>query len=38
MTRKYLRRPATITIGDANQAVGTVEQNVEFINSEDKKK
>lgn len=38
MARKYLRRPATIVIGDANQAVGTVEQNVEFIQSEDKKK
>lgn len=38
MARKYLRRPATITIGDANQAVGTVEQRTEFIQSEDKKK
>ncbi|EPQ31081.1 uncharacterized protein PFL1_01270 [Pseudozyma flocculosa PF-1] len=38
MARKYLRRPATITIGDANQAVGTVEQVVEFIHSEEKKK
>lgn len=38
MARKYLRAPATITIGDANQAVGTVVQNVEFINGEDRKK
>ncbi|KAE8268119.1 hypothetical protein A4X09_0g4233 [Tilletia walkeri] len=38
IARTYLRRPATITIGDANQAVGTVEQNVEFINGEEKKK
>ncbi|CAO1616756.1 unnamed protein product [Parajaminaea phylloscopi] len=38
MARKYLRRPATITIGDANQAVGTVVQTVEFVQGEDKKK
>lgn len=38
MARKYLRRPATITIGDANQAVGTVVQSVEFVSGEDKKK
>ncbi|KAK0531318.1 mRNA splicing protein prp28 [Tilletia horrida] len=39
IARTYLRRPATITIGDANQAVGTVEQRVEFIaGGEDKKK
>lgn len=38
LARTYLRRPATITIGDANQAVGTVEQRVEFIAGEDKKK
>ncbi|CAO1627234.1 unnamed protein product [Jaminaea pallidilutea] len=38
MARKYLRRPATITIGDANQAVGTVVQTVEFVNGEDKKR
>ncbi|PWN40384.1 putative U5 snRNP 100 kd protein [Ceraceosorus guamensis] len=38
LARNYLRRPATITIGDANQAVGTVEQRVEFIAGEDKKK
>lgn len=38
MARKYLRRPATITIGDANQAVGTVVQSVEFVSGDDKKK
>jgi ATP-dependent RNA helicase DDX23/PRP28 len=38
LAKTYLRRPATITIGDANQAVGTVEQRVEFIASDDKKK
>ncbi|KAJ1722429.1 mRNA splicing protein prp28 [Coemansia erecta] len=31
MARKYLRRPATVTIGTAGQAVDTVEQRVEFI-------
>ncbi|MCO5552888.1 hypothetical protein L7F22_006407 [Adiantum nelumboides] len=38
LARNYLRRPAHITIGEANQAVGTVEQRVEFISGEDKKK
>ncbi|KAL9939571.1 hypothetical protein V8E36_001388 [Tilletia maclaganii] len=38
IARTYLRWPATITIGDANQAVGTVEQKVEFISGEDKRK
>lgn len=38
LAKNYLRRPATITIGNANQAVGTVEQRVEFIQGEDKKK
>lgn len=38
LAKTYLRRPAIITIGDANQAVGTVEQRVEFINGDDKKK
>lgn len=38
MARKYLRRPATITIGDANQAVGTVVQTVEFLQGDDKKR
>lgn len=38
LARKYLRRPATITIGEAGRAVDTVEQRVEFINSDEKKK
>ncbi|PWZ03702.1 putative U5 snRNP 100 kd protein [Testicularia cyperi] len=38
IARTYLRRPATITIGDAGQAVATVEQIVEFVNSDDKRK
>ena len=35
MARVYLRRPATITIGNAGQAVASVEQIVEFVGSED---
>ncbi len=31
MARVYLRRPATITIGNAGQAVASVEQIVEFV-------
>lgn len=38
LAKKYLRRPAIVTIGVAGQAVDTVEQRVELINSEDKKK
>ncbi|KAK4053441.1 mRNA splicing protein prp28 [Microbotryomycetes sp. JL201] len=38
LTKKYLRRPAVVTIGVAGQAVDTVEQRVEFIASEEKKK
>lgn len=38
LARKYLRRPAVVTIGTAGQAVDTVEQRVEFIASEEKKK
>ncbi|KIS68202.1 putative U5 snRNP protein [Mycosarcoma maydis] len=38
MARVYLRRPATITIGDAGQAVATVEQIVEFIPTEDQRR
>ncbi|BGP23426.1 pre-mRNA-splicing ATP-dependent RNA helicase PRP28 [Rhodotorula toruloides] len=38
LTKKYLRRPAVVTIGVAGQAVDTVDQRVEMINSEDKKK
>ncbi|SPC62754.1 probable U5 snRNP 100 kD protein [Ustilago sp. UG-2017b] len=35
MARVYLRRPATITVGEAGQAVGSVEQIVEFVPSEE---
>lgn len=38
LTKKYLRRPAIVTIGVAGQAVDTVDQRVEMINSEEKKK
>ncbi|WPH03629.1 Pre-mRNA-splicing ATP-dependent RNA helicase prp28 [Acrodontium crateriforme] len=38
IARKYLRRPAIVTIGNVGQAVDTVEQRVEFIASEDKRK
>ena len=36
--KKYLRRPAIVTIGNAGEAVDTVEQRVEFIAGEDKRK
>jgi ATP-dependent RNA helicase DDX23/PRP28 len=38
IARAYLRRPATVTIGQAGEAVETVEQIVEFISGEDKRK
>ncbi|KAG2158349.1 P-loop containing nucleoside triphosphate hydrolase protein [Suillus bovinus] len=38
LARKYLKRPATITIGEAGRAVDTVEQKVEFVNGDEKKK
>lgn len=38
IARKYLRRPATVTIGNVGEAVDTVEQRVEFIAGEDKRK
>ena len=38
LARKYLKRPAVITIGEAGRAVDTVEQRVEFIIGEEKKK
>ncbi len=38
IARKYLRRPAIVTIGNVGEAVETVEQRVEFINGEDKRK
>ncbi|KAL4804222.1 hypothetical protein BDV18DRAFT_153194 [Aspergillus unguis] len=38
IARKYLRRPAIVTIGSAGEAVDTVEQRVEMIPGEDKRK
>jgi ATP-dependent RNA helicase DDX23/PRP28 len=38
LAKKYLRRAATITIGEAGRAVDTVEQRVEFVLSDEKKK
>ncbi|KAG6903210.1 mRNA splicing protein prp28 [Termitomyces sp. Mi166 len=38
LARKYLRRPAVITIGEAGRAVDTVEQRVEFVIGDEKKK
>ncbi|KAF3005983.1 mRNA splicing protein prp28 [Curvularia kusanoi] len=38
IARKYLRRPAIVTIGNAGEAVETVEQRVEYIPGEDKRK
>ncbi|KAF8628378.1 hypothetical protein AX15_003904 [Amanita polypyramis BW_CC] len=38
LARKYLKRPAVITIGEAGRAVDTVEQCVEFISGDEKKK
>ncbi|KAI9676268.1 MAG: mRNA splicing protein prp28 [Trizodia sp. TS-e1964] len=38
IARKYLRRPAIVTIGNIGEAVETVEQRVEFVSGEDKRK
>ncbi|KAJ3054388.1 DEAD (Asp-Glu-Ala-Asp) box polypeptide 23 [Rhizophlyctis rosea] len=38
LAKKYLRRPAVVTIGTAGQVVDTIEQKVEFISDENKKK
>ncbi|CAK7219237.1 mRNA splicing protein prp28 [Sporothrix curviconia] len=38
IAKRYLRRPAIVTIGNAGQAVDTVEQRVEFIAGEDRRK
>ena len=38
LARTYMRRPATVTIGVAGQAVDTVEQRVEFVTGEERKK
>lgn len=38
IARKYLRRPAIVTIGNVGEAVETVEQRVEFVSGEDRRK
>ncbi|KAG8932362.1 mRNA splicing protein prp28 [Tulasnella sp. 417] len=38
LAKKYLRRAAIITIGEAGRAVDRVEQRVEFVQGEDKRK
>lgn len=38
LARKYLKKPAVITIGEAGRAVDTVEQRVEFVAGDEKKK
>ncbi|KAG6850585.1 hypothetical protein H0H93_011253 [Arthromyces matolae] len=38
LARKYLKKPAVITIGEAGRAVDTVEQRVEFVLGDEKKK
>ncbi|KAG9032472.1 mRNA splicing protein prp28 [Tulasnella sp. JGI-2019a] len=38
LAKKYLRKPAVITIGEAGRAVDTVEQRVEFVQGEDKRR
>lgn len=38
IAKQYLRRPAIVTIGNVGEAVDTVEQRVELINGEDKRK
>ncbi|KAK0618217.1 P-loop containing nucleoside triphosphate hydrolase protein [Bombardia bombarda] len=38
IAKKYLRRPAIVTIGNVGEAVDTVEQRVEFVAGEDKRK
>lgn len=38
IAKKYLRRPAIVNIGNVGEAVETVEQRVEFVAGEDKRK
>jgi ATP-dependent RNA helicase DDX23/PRP28 len=38
IAKKYLRRPAIVTIGNTGEAVETVEQRIEFVSGEDKRK
>ncbi|KAL4398780.1 mRNA splicing protein Prp28 [Malassezia pachydermatis] len=37
IARTYLQNPATVVIGQAGQAVGTVEQRVEFVDSDEQR-
>ncbi|KAJ2721390.1 mRNA splicing protein prp28 [Coemansia sp. Benny D115] len=38
LARRYLRRPATVTIGTVGKAVDTVEQRVEFITGDERRR
>lgn len=38
IAKKYLKRPAIVTIGNIGEAVETVEQRAEFVSGEDKRK
>ncbi|KAI0125711.1 P-loop containing nucleoside triphosphate hydrolase protein [Xylariales sp. AK1849] len=38
IAKKYLRRPATVNIGNIGEAVESVEQRVEFVAGEDRRK
>ncbi len=38
LARKYLKKAAIITIGEAGRAVDTVEQRVEFVSGDEKKR
>ena len=38
LARQYLRKPATVIIGNAGEAVETVEQRVEFVQGDEKRK
>ncbi|EFX01659.1 dead deah box DNA helicase [Grosmannia clavigera kw1407] len=38
IAKRYLRRPAIVTIGNVGEAVETVEQRVEFVSGEDRRK
>ncbi len=38
IAKRYLRRPAIVTVGNSGEAVDTVEQRVEFVAGEDRRK
>ena len=38
VARKYLRRPAQVTVGAAGETVDTIEQRIEFVTGEDRRK